>query len=299
MTPEELQKHIVTTYTHLRIGIGVIAFLFPFFLVLVGFCLRINWQHSMSAYYYATATAGAAPPPLRPWFVGLLLTLGGFLVLYNGFSKLEDWCLNLAGLFAVGVAIFPMPWPEGSGGVINMHYVCAVLLFICVGIVTLFCTKQTLELVKNQDLREWFKTLYSIAGSFMLFLPPLIWLCNICLYKWLFPQLAERSHLVFWEEAVCIGVFAFYWLIKSYELRDATAELNALQLKLTMEPFPEPEPLKVPAFLKPIFAPIQKFRELFRGQLHILKVKNMAGERMAAFNENAANEQEVALGPIE
>jgi len=261
MTTKELQEHIFTTYTHLRIGIAVIAFIFPILLLLGGLLHGINWQHSMSAYYHAKATAGAAPPPMRPWFVGLLLTLGGFLFLYNGFSKLEDWCLNLAGFFAVGVAFFPMPWPERSGGVINRHYVCAVLLFICVGIVTLFCTKQTLGLVKNPSLFKWFKTLYRIAGSAMLFLPTLIWLYNILLYKRLFPQLAERSHQVFWLEAVCIWVFALYWFIKSWELRITTAELDALQQKITTEPTTlPPGPVKVPAFLRPIVAPIQKFR---------------------------------------
>jgi len=226
MTPKELQEHIFTTYTHLRIGLAVIASIFPILLLLGGLLHGIKWQDSMSAYYHATA--GAAPPPMRPWFVGLLLTLGAFLFLYKGFSKLEDWCLNLAGLFAVGVAFFPMPWPKNSGGVIDMHYFCAVLLFICVGIVTLFCTKQTLGLVKDPRLRKRFKTLYRIAGSAMLFLPTLFWL-----YKLLFHQLTERSHhQLFWLEAVCIWVFALYWSIKSWELRITTAELDALQQRL-------------------------------------------------------------------
>jgi hypothetical protein len=255
MGPKELQEHIFATYTNLRIGIAVTAILFPFLLLFGGLRHGITWQNSMSAYYHATV--GAASPPMRAWFVGLLLTLGAFLFLYKGFSKEENWCLNLAGFFAWCVAFFPMPWPEETGFSISTHYVCAVLLFICVGIVTLFCTKQTLELVKNPSYREWFKTGYRITGSAMVLLPILI-----VLYKELFPELAKPFHPIFWLEAVCICAFASYWIIKSLELRKTTAEIDALQQKISTEPSNTTPPpgLVKPAFLTPIVTRIQRFR---------------------------------------
>ena len=103
MKPENLQKHVFSTYTHLRIGMITIAFLFPLLLVVGGLWHGVEWQDSMSAYYHATV--GATAPPMRVWFIGLLYALGVFLFLYKGFSKLENWCLSFAGIFAVGVGL--------------------------------------------------------------------------------------------------------------------------------------------------------------------------------------------------
>lgn len=209
----------------------VIASLFPLLLFFGGLLHGVEWQDSMSAYYYATV--GDATPAMRVWFIGLLYALGAFLFLYKGFSKLEDWSLNFAGIFAVGVARFPMPWPAGSGSNLNIHYICAVLMFICVGIVTLFCTNQTLELVADPKKRKMFSIGYRIAGSSMVFLPIIF-----CLYNEFLPELAERSHQVFWLEAVCIWAFALYWFIKSWELRGSMAEIEALNMKLTTDSDP-------------------------------------------------------------
>ena len=53
-TPEELQRHILTTYINIRVGIAAIGIAFPFLLWLGGyFYARLPLQGSMSAYYHA------------------------------------------------------------------------------------------------------------------------------------------------------------------------------------------------------------------------------------------------------
>ncbi len=51
---------------------------------------------------------------MRSWFVGILFVLGIFLYLYKGFSTLENCLLNIAGLSALGVALFPTGWNCGD-----------------------------------------------------------------------------------------------------------------------------------------------------------------------------------------
>jgi hypothetical protein len=48
---------------------------------------------------------------MRNEFVGILFAVDTILFLYQGITRLEDYALNLAGVFALGIALFPMTWP--------------------------------------------------------------------------------------------------------------------------------------------------------------------------------------------
>src|SRR5215207_516937 len=104
---EALRKHIYSTYLAQRYGMAVIAFAFPLLLYVAGKLNGLPLQGSMSAYYWAS---NGGDPPVRVWFVGGLFAVGSFLMLYKGYTRREDWALNLAALFAIGVALFPMTW---------------------------------------------------------------------------------------------------------------------------------------------------------------------------------------------
>src|ERR1043166_5802622 len=99
---KDLGQYITKTYFALRAGLAVIAFAFPVVLWLGGhFFAGIDLQKSMSDYYHANHGA------LRDLFVGTLSGTGVILFLYQGVTRLEDYALNLAGLFALGIAMFP------------------------------------------------------------------------------------------------------------------------------------------------------------------------------------------------
>src|SRR5262249_27422314 len=131
MNPQELRKHIESTYNSLRLGMGIIALVFPIALWLGGYWLsQLSLQSSISAYYHT---------PMRDLFVGTLFAVGSFLYLYKGFSAAENYALNLAGIFAVGAAVFPLAAPPTAKCEVftagYAHGICTVLFFVCIAYV--------------------------------------------------------------------------------------------------------------------------------------------------------------------
>jgi hypothetical protein len=110
MGNEALQKHILSTYNSLRFGMFVIAAATPIVVVFWGKIFGVDWQNSIGAYYFAPIGNNLeySVYPGRVLFIGILFALGSFLYLYKGFSRREDVALNLAGAFALGVAVCPM-----------------------------------------------------------------------------------------------------------------------------------------------------------------------------------------------
>src|SRR5216684_1487516 len=143
MKPDKLQKHILGTYFSLRIGIAIVAMLFPFILWIGGrLYVGLPLQDSMSAYYHASINQTS----MRDWFVGILFAVGIFLNLYKGYSNSENIALNFAGILAVGIAIFPMQWNCGTDcSWFSIHGLCAVLFFFCIAFVCIRCASDTLH----------------------------------------------------------------------------------------------------------------------------------------------------------
>ena len=96
MREEDLQRHITRTYMTLRVGVAAMGLALPL-LLWVG---SEEPQSSMSACYHTR---------MGDVFVGLLFAIGACLYLYRGFSTRENIALNLAGILAFGVAVFPTP----------------------------------------------------------------------------------------------------------------------------------------------------------------------------------------------
>ena len=102
MTAEDLRRNMMRTYFMLRLGIVILSVSLP--LLLLGYSVVTHGrlvESSMSAFY------GADGGAMRNYFVGILWAIGFFLILYKGFSALEDWLLNFAGGFAVLTAMTP------------------------------------------------------------------------------------------------------------------------------------------------------------------------------------------------
>ncbi|TAM84678.1 MAG: hypothetical protein EPN47_00765 [Acidobacteria bacterium] len=221
LTPEELQQHIFSTYINIRVGIAVIGIAFPFLLWLGGrLYARLPLQPSMSAYYHAM---GFDSRSMRDWFVGLLFVEGIFLYLYKGFGRAENWALNIAGLLAVGVAIFP---EAASPSWITLHGLCAVGLFLCIAFVALFCADNTLDLIKDTDMRNPAKVIahlklaYKLIGWAMIASMVVAYALNTVM---------KTEFRTFWVEAAGILFFGAYWLLKGLELRKTAADLKALR----------------------------------------------------------------------
>ena len=89
------------------------AFAFPLLLWIGGYVLaKLPLAGSMSAYYHASDFLHPEQGPpgdgvMRNEFVGILFAVGALLVVYQGYSWLEDYALNAAGALALEMPCFP------------------------------------------------------------------------------------------------------------------------------------------------------------------------------------------------
>jgi hypothetical protein len=217
MTPEKLQKNILSTYFTLRVGIVVLSVGLPVVLYVGG-----RWwgaipelATSMSAYYGEHAGA------MRNWFVGILCTVGSFLYLYKGFSDLENVLLNLAGGFAVGVAMVPCNcWSDAVGPSNAWHAFVAIAFFVSMAAVCLFCAGDTITLLPDQKTQEAFRRRYRAIAAALLASP-----LAALLVSYLLQRFDSYKFLI---EAFGVCVFGFYWWTKSREFHITAAEKRAV-----------------------------------------------------------------------
>lgn len=137
-----MRNHTVN-YLVLRQFIGSLGILLPFLLVFGNRCFNAAWvQPSISHYYYSH---------MHFLFVGVLCLIAGFLITYRGMESFDNRVSNIAGICALGVAVFPTgfegfisedtcyltlhAWPSYFS---YLHYGSAVCLFVCFA---LFCFK--------------------------------------------------------------------------------------------------------------------------------------------------------------
>lgn len=216
----QLQKHMSGTYFALRVGMGVLAAALPLLLWLGG---RLGdaepLRCSMSAYYHS--------PTMRDTFVGALVAIGVFLYLYKGFSRQENWALNLAGVLAIGIAMVPTgPRCGEGGGPFTLHGTFAVLFFLSIAYVCVFRAPDTLSLIRDTQQAKRFRNAYRGLGALMVLSPAAAAALTFLL------QREARNSVVFFVEALAVFTFATYWLVKSREMSATDAERLALERKL-------------------------------------------------------------------
>ena len=222
----ELREHIFKTYLWLRWGMGLIAFAFPFVLVLVGWWrYNLAWQDSMSAYYWAPIAKGteSGDAPMRVWFVGLLFALGCCLFLYKGYSPLEDWVLNVAALFAICVALVPMCWDRWSEcPSFSLHGFFAIVFFVLLALVAVLHglwawgwlrsrPHQRLEdqRSRSEDQRSFKYAKWYMGTAALMVLAPLgTW------YLFL-----TNPRQIFWAEVAGISAFCIFWFVQIVQIR--------------------------------------------------------------------------------
>lgn len=217
-----IQKQMLASYFSMRTGTGVMGAAFPFVLWLGGkFYAGLPLQDCMSDYYIAAINGRS----MRDWFVGILFAVGTSLFLYKGFSVREDIALNMAGASAVGVAIFPEPCSCGSScGWFSIHGACAIVLFLCMAFVAVFCADDTLQFIADPKVRAKYKRSYMVVGVLMVASPLIAWAIKNIFH--------EQKEFLFYVEAGGIFAFAAYWFVKSEELSLTQIEKRALRGEL-------------------------------------------------------------------
>ncbi len=232
-----IRDHVFSSYVSLRLGIAIIAIVLPVLLLLIGILLEEPMRESMSAYYHMSSET-------RDVFVGILCAIGVFLHLYKGFSNLENYLLNAAGIFAVMVAVFPMDACKvnvcdaaavaaSAQGVdvlglhLTLHGASAVLFFISIAAVCVFCAHSTLHFMENQPRESLYRLIYRILGGLMIALPVGIFL------------FFQKSN-TFFAEAAGVWVFSGYWIVKTLELKETRADRIALDESADLARFAPP-----------------------------------------------------------
>ena len=243
-----LSDHIRSTYFSLRRGMVILSFALPLLLWLGGLALGIGLEESMSAYYFAQAT-NSESYPLRSWFVGLLFAIGGFLWLYKGFTDEENTALNLAGVCAWLVALFPTvdarqpnaaaEVAQAGGGLgqvlseLSVHGASAVLLFLSLAWVAWRCASDTLDVLppQHRHLIPKFRRSYKTCAVLMVVLPAVSFFLGLS---------TGLKQDVFFAEMAGVWVFAAYWWIKHRELQLSHAVEKALAGALDAVPMNTP-----------------------------------------------------------
>lgn len=244
----DLGEHIVATYQTLRVVLVIIALALPLVLWIGGSISKdhLELQPSMSDYYHANevsmselAARRAAERErrerekirldsgrgvMRNWFVGVLFVVSALLTVYKGYRPAEDLALNLAGIFAVLVALFPNAWDEPG---LPYHGIFAVCFFLCIAYVCIFCASSTLSLVKEDKQRLRYRRLYKWLGYAMVASPVLAAILS--------QFLGLRSSYIFFAETCGVYAFAAYWLVKTLEIRETNADQRAASGELKLE----------------------------------------------------------------
>jgi hypothetical protein len=209
---DEVLVNITASYFFLRRGLAFIAIAFPFALWgLAG----IN--DSLSAYYHCTdgvcaARGGGAG---RDVLTGVLWAVGTFLFFYRGYTRKEDWALNLAGIAAAAVAFFPSDFARAEQGrslVGKIHFTSGLVFFLAIAFVCLFCSGDTLKKLKNAAKVRRFKRAYAGLGTAMIAVPIGVFALHYLLDR------PGRGYTVLGVELAGLFVFAAFWLVKSREI---------------------------------------------------------------------------------
>jgi hypothetical protein len=228
-SPDELQEHMLWTYYGLRVGLAVIGFALPLVVLLAGVVLHHVWlEPSISQYYHTKGLISSFTT--RDLFVGGLFAASACLYLYKGYSTKENVALNLAGVFAVFVAVLPTgATPSDEGLVSKLHGASAVLFFVCIAYVSVFRSRDTLHLLPAAKQAEYARR-YVRTGVAMIVSP----LAAVVLSFALEPASRFRTS-IFWVETLAVWTFAWYWIIKTREMRESNAEKRTLDAEVKRE----------------------------------------------------------------
>jgi len=242
---------MLSTYQTLRVVLVVVALLFPWVLWIGGAFIssqRVSLQPSISDYYHANemtrtelaerdaaASAGqvrdrvpilSGRGVMRNWFVGVLFAISGLLAVYKGYRPAEDLALNFAAIFATLVALVPNRWVDDPKPDFLFHGTFAILFFLCIAYVCIFCASATLSLVEDENRRKRYRRFYKLIGWAMAGSPVLAAVLT--------QFFGLRSSYVFFLE--CFGIYAFgaYWWVKTRELRETNADRQAASGRLQL-----------------------------------------------------------------
>ncbi|MDN3922510.1 hypothetical protein [Roseateles violae] len=211
-------SHYEVAYIKLRTSMAVLAILLPVSLAFVSYIVHdYGFQPSISHYYIAGDFE-------RNLLVGMLSCIGVFLMLYEGYSTLENRVLDVGGFLLVCVAFFPLnltsfvlwghtiqvQWELGPI-TLSVHGLTAVGFFICMIYVSTVLSGQTLRGRGNNVRCKWLLRYWLVSA--VMAVAMVVALLGHQIQGSLFHKRA-----VFWVESIGVVAFAIFWLMKTREV---------------------------------------------------------------------------------
>ncbi|MFG1644858.1 DUF998 domain-containing protein [Amycolatopsis sp. NPDC049252] len=192
---------LVHSYLYLRRAIGLIGLALPIVLI-IGKQVAQGGDliGSLSGYYYTD---------LRNVFVGAMCAVGVFLLAYYGHDYVDNIASTVAGLGAIGLALFPTTpgtaattWDQTSG---VLHLAFAAVFFLSLAY---FCLRL---FPHDGEQPPGTGIVYRTCGVVILVCLVLIALTSAL-------GLVPSLHPALWLESVAVWAFGVAWLLKGQTL---------------------------------------------------------------------------------
>ena len=205
------ENALIISYLTLRKIIGLLGFSFPFVLALGAvIAFQTGIQSSMSSYYYTD---------MGDYFVGTLCAIGVFMLSYRGYKGIDHAHGTLAGICAVGMALFPTTPDNPASGdarfIGYIHFAFAALFLLTLIYFSLFLfTKTDQSQPATRKLQR--NKVYKVCGYTMS-----LCIVLIVIYYLLPGEVASPIEVykpVFWLEAIAVVAFGISWLTKGETL---------------------------------------------------------------------------------
>jgi len=203
-----LSSYSVTFY-RIRQYIGLFGVALPFLLSVNAYLLfNIGIQSTLSAYYYTG---------MRNVFIGVFVALGILLIVYEGYGFADRIAGSLAGISAIGVAIFPTP-PPGVVVTSSMlyvgyfHFAFFLLFFLTLAYYSLFLFTRSNSDGKPTARKLQRNLVYRTCGYTMLICTLLSLAYMVIQYSIYISPTAFQP--VFWLESLNFFAFGLSWLTK-------------------------------------------------------------------------------------
>ena len=200
-----------------RVVVGVIGILLPFVLVIGNWLVfgQSGILPSLSDYYHSD---------MRNWFVGSLWAIGSGLLVYLAARRnLADSVISfVAGLLAVGVALFPTNAPHTILTTISiLHVGFAALLFGLLGVI---CFRFGNRDGKREDRSVRWRTRWRRVHRGCAIV---IWVAVVASVA-LAARGSDNNYTVLVGETVAVLAFGFSWFLKGSELFNILREEHGL-----------------------------------------------------------------------
>lgn len=196
---------VFVSYLTLRRLVGVLGVLLP--IVLVGglFLLDPSSELASSISHYYDTEVGDV-------FVGVLFVVGWFLFAYRGYERRDDIAGDLACLFALTVALFPIT--HDSAVIQAVHFLSATALFLVLAYFALFLFTQIDKGRPPTPEKKTRNQIYVASGVTIL-------VCIVAIGAYIF--LLDGTSFaaikpVFWLESFALWAFGVSWFVKGETL---------------------------------------------------------------------------------